>query len=217
MMRIRLGIGKEHCFCVGEEETVVPIVQTDSAVSLQGIMNIEARLDTEENCIQRYTGRFLGVNCQKSLDAAHFMSAGVVCFARGLNDTPKIMAILLAAQALEVRSGLLVVGCAIALGGLLNAKRVAETMSSKITRLNHGQGFTANLITGLLVVFASRLGVPVSTTYVSVGSIFGIGLITRQANIRVISGIILSWILTLPVAAILSAGIYGLSISHHLG
>ena len=49
--------------------------------------------------------------------------------------------------------------------GLLNARKVAKTMSKKITSLNHGQGFTANLVTGALVIFASRLGMPVSTTH----------------------------------------------------
>ncbi len=81
-------------------------------------------------------------------------------------------------------------------------------MSKKITPLNHGQGFTANIVTGALVVFASRLGMPVSTTHVSVGSLFGIGLITRKANVRVVSEILLSWVLTLPIAAILSGSIY---------
>ena len=95
-----------------------------------------------------------------------------------------------------------------AAGGLLNARKVAETISKKITPLNHGQGFTANLVTGLLVVYASRLGMPVSTTHVSVGSLFGIGFITKKANPRVVREILLSWVLTLPIAALLSGFIY---------
>jgi PiT family inorganic phosphate transporter len=81
-------------------------------------------------------------------------------------------------------------------------------MSRRITPLNPGQGFTANIVTSALVILASRIGLPVSTTHVSVGSLFGIGLITREANRRVVSGILVSWILTLPIAAILSAVIY---------
>jgi len=95
-----------------------------------------------------------------------------------------------------------------AAGGLINAKKVANTISKKITPMNHGQGFTANLVTGFLVIVASRFGVPVSTTHVSVGSIFGIGTVTRQANTKVVSEIVLSWVLTLPIAAALSAGVY---------
>jgi PiT family inorganic phosphate transporter len=95
-----------------------------------------------------------------------------------------------------------------AVGGLLNARRVADTMSKKISKLNHGQGFTANLVTSLLVIVASKFRLPVSTTHVSVGSIYGIGLVNKTANSREIAKIGLSWLLTLPVAALLSALFY---------
>ncbi len=65
-------------------------------------------------------------------------------------------------------------------------------MSKEITTLNHGQGFSANLVTGILVIFASRFGLAVSTTHVSVGSLCGIGSVNRKANRGVISGILLS-------------------------
>ena len=83
-------------------------------------------------------------------------------------------------------------------------------MSNRITTMNHGQGFTANLVTGFLVIVASRLGMPVSTTHVSVGALSGVGLVTKQANRSVLSSIFLSWVLTLPIAAALSGGIYWL-------
>jgi len=167
-------------------------------------------MSSAETCRQRYKGRVLGVECQKALDYAHFCSAGVVSFARGLNDTPKIVALLFAVKAFGIQHGIMLVAVAIAAGGLLNARKVAFTMSKKITPLNHGQGFTANIVTGFLVVVASRLGLPVSTTHVSVGSIFGMGLITREANTKVISGIILSWLLTLPIAAFFGGCAYWL-------
>jgi PiT family inorganic phosphate transporter len=85
---------------------------------------------------------------------------------------------------------------------------VAETMSNKITKLNHGQGFTANLVTGMLVICASKLGMPVSTTHVSVGSLFGIGLVTRHLNTRMVLEILVSWFITLPVAAVFSGSAY---------
>jgi PiT family inorganic phosphate transporter len=152
----------------------------------------------------------LGVSTQKLLDVFHFISAGSVSFARGLNDTPKIVALVLVIKAVGIRWGMIAVAAGMAVGGLINARKVAITMSKKITPLNHGQGFTANLVTAALVIFASRWGLPVSTTHVSVGSLFGIGLVTRQANPRVVAGILMSWILTLPIAAILSGMIYEL-------
>lgn len=207
-MRIRLGVTKEMCFCIGETEQVVPVPQPVSAFSIHNNRVLTSVLGTEENCEQRYSGSVLGINSQKALDIAHFASAGMVSFARGLNDTPKIVALLLAIKALDIQLGMGVVAIGIAAGGLLNTRKVAETMSRKITPLNHGQGFTANLVTGFLVIVASRLGMPVSTTHVSVGSLFGIGLATREANTRVVSEIIASWVLTLPVAALIGGMVY---------
>lgn len=207
-LRHYLGITREYCLCIGEHEVVIPVPQPAAGLSVNTLLSVDTVLDTEEHCSQRYYGHYYGFNLQKLVDYAHYLSAGTVCFARGLNDTPKIVAILLAAKALEINTGLILVGAAIAVGGMLNAQKVAETMSKKITPINHGQGFTANLVTGMLVIFASRLGIPVSTTHVSVGSIFGIGLITKKANLKIITEILLSWILTLPIAAFLSGMIY---------
>ncbi len=165
-------------------------------------------MDEQSQCEQRYARDFFGIGCQKAMDAAHFLSAGIVSFARGLNDTPKIAALLLILPELGARSSLVTVAVAIAVGGLLSARRVAETMSHKITSMNHGQGFSANLATGLLVMAASLFGLPVSTTQVSVGALFGIGLTSRQADFRVIRNILLSWLVTLPCAAMIGALVY---------
>jgi PiT family inorganic phosphate transporter len=73
---------------------------------------------------------------------------------------------------------LFLIAVVMAAGGVLNARRVAETTSRRITRMNPGQGFTANLVTAALVIGDSRLGLPVSTTHVSVGALFGIGLVS---------------------------------------
>lgn len=204
------GVTKEWCICIGETETCVPVTEPRSFFASTAITLPSVALATKENCTQRYAGRMVGISLQKIIDAGHFLSAGCVSFARGLNDTPKIVALLLVVKMLDIQWGMLAVAVGMAFGGLLNARKVAITMSKKITPMSHGQGFTANVVTAGLVIFASRLGVPVSTTHVSCGSLFGIGLVTRQANVRVISQILMSWVLTLPIAAILSAGIYWL-------
>ena len=141
----------------------------------------------------------------RTLDALHFLSGGAVGFARGLNDTPKIAALLLVAKALDIRWGLAAVAVTMAIGGLLNARRVAETMSKKITGMNPGQGFAANVATAVLVTTANWNALPVSTTHVSVGALVGVGISTRQAHWKSVGGIVLSWIITLPCAAVLAA------------
>ncbi len=83
------------------------------------------------------------------------------------------------------------------------AKKIAETMSYQITEMNDGQGLSANLVTSLVVIGASQLGVPVSTTHVSCGSLFGIGAVTKKAHWGSILKIVLAWLITLPVAGVL--------------
>ena len=209
-VRVRLGITKETCICIGAEELVVTAPHAASGLHVHRAQVVSLAVDSETNCSERYVGKFFGVNCQRAMDAGHFLSAGIVSFARGLNDTPKIAALLLTVHALDIRGGLVLVAITMAIGGVLGARRVAETMSHKITAMNHGQGFSANVATGILVILASVYGLPVSTTHVSVGALYGIGVTTHQADSRVMSGILLSWLLTLPCAAALSGAAYWL-------
>ena len=78
---------------------------------------------------------------------------------------------------------------------------MAETVGHDITSMNHGQGFVANIVTAFIVFSASRVGVPVSTTHVSCGALFGIGASTRRGNPRVIGKVLAAWVITLPFAA----------------
>jgi PiT family inorganic phosphate transporter len=74
--------------------------------------------------------------------------------------------------------------------------------------ISSGQGLTANLVTAVLVIWASRWGLPVSTTHVSCGALFGIGAVAGQARWKAIGSIALAWVTTLPIAAGLAAGVY---------
>jgi PiT family inorganic phosphate transporter len=211
-LRIATGVTKEWCICVGSEEKIVAMPQPSSAFALCSVAStMTLTVDEQENCRERYAGSFLGIGSQQIMDAAHFLSAGTVSFARGLNDTPKIVALLLLWKTFDIRWGFAAVATTMAIGGLLNARKVAETMSKKITTMNHGQGFTANLTTAILVVLATLFGLPVSTTHVSVGSLFGIGLTTGKANLPMIGAIVLSWLVTLPCATIAAAATYWLA------
>jgi PiT family inorganic phosphate transporter len=212
-LRMAFGVSKQTCVCVGDEFIPVSeVVNPDGTLTRQIEVQKTMKVASEDECIDVYQGQFWGIHAQKVLDYAHYVSAGVVSFARGLNDTPKIVGLLLVINALDTNWGMIAIAVAIAVGGLLNARKVGETVSKKITPMNHGQGFTANLITGLLVTTASVHGMPVSTTHVSVGSIFGIGTVTKKADARVVLNILSSWLLTLPVAAVCGAAIYWLTL-----
>jgi PiT family inorganic phosphate transporter len=141
----------------------------------------------------------------KTGDTLHFLSAGAVCFARGMNDTPKMAALLAGSAAMPGSSGLWLVGLAMTAGGIIGARKVAETLAHKITGMDPGQGFAANLTTSILVILGSIKGLPLSTTHVTVGSLLGIGIITRQARWRTVIPVLLAWVITLPCAALLAA------------
>jgi PiT family inorganic phosphate transporter len=176
--------------------------------------HMEITTGTTSVCVDRYQGQVVGVEAQTAVDAVHYLSAGAVCFARAVNDTPKIAAILLSAAAIGPGIGqpwvLGLVTLAVALGGWLQSRRVAETMSRRITDLNTGQGLTANLVTAALVLGASRLGLPVSTTHVSCGAIFGISAVNGKRDWRTIGQILAAWATTLPMGLALGAGLYWL-------
>lgn len=212
--RRQLGVTRKMCVCIGEK--VIPVSSVACCevgqLSASQLRFLDIMVDEQSVCqaraVEYYQGNLLGVGTQDIVDALHFLSAGAVSFARGLNDTPKIVALCVTAKALGLQSSIVLVAFSIALGGVISARRVAETMSHRITRMNHGQGFSANLITAILVIFASKWGVPVSTTHVSCGSLFGIGLSNGKANWKVIGGIISAWVLTLPVAAAVAGVAY---------
>jgi PiT family inorganic phosphate transporter len=207
--RVGLGVTRTTCLCAGVESPAIIVPASGAAAAFTSVAPaVSATVGEAPACTARYDGRVLGIEAGRLLDALHFLSAGAVSFARGLNDTPKIAALLLAAGALELRWALAAVAFAMAVGGLLNARKVAETMSHRITGMNPGQGLAANLSTAALVTTASLHGLPVSTTHVSVGALLGMGIATRQTKWKPVLGVLASWVVTLPCAALAAALAY---------
>ncbi|HZD39474.1 MAG TPA: anion permease [Terriglobales bacterium] len=203
----RAGMGRQACICIGNE--AIPAVATSEVYRLSNPSSpLRVIVDQEAHCMQRLTGSVLGVNVQKLMDYGHYFSAGAVSFARSLNDTPRIVALGLAAGALGLMLSVALAATIMAIGGLLNATRVADTVSQRITAMEPDQGFLANLVTSFLVLFASKWGMPVSTTHVSCGSLFGIGAVNGRAQWGVIRNIVLAWVLTLPFAAVSAGSVY---------
>jgi PiT family inorganic phosphate transporter len=138
------------------------------------------------------------------LDSLHVCSGATVSFARGLNDAPKIFSILLLSTSLSPIYGIIGILVFMIIWWVFLSKWIAKTMSKEITTMTHKQWFIGNFVTAIIVLFASKIWLPVSTTHMSVSSMFGIGIISSGARIKKIIEIILSWVLTLPVAFICS-------------
>jgi len=145
-------------------------------------------------------------NLNKASRPLHILSGSAVCFSRAVNDTPKIASIALLGGASGVSPGMVYasIGVVMTLGGVLFVRRIAEVMSQKITAMSSNEGLTGNLVTAFLVIVASKMGLAVSTTHVSVGALFGIGAQNGKADKRKVIEIVLSWVLTLPIAFILA-------------
>ena len=230
-VRLWLGVSRETCLCIGEKEHVVavesPVMTLGEGAGGELVLKsatghtelrpgIELRVGDNASCKQRYNGRLIGIDADTLVNALHFLSAGSVGFARGLQDTAKIVGLLVGASlvGLAERSDLLwavvVVAALMALGGLTAARRVAETLGHRITDMNQGQGFTANLVTSALVIGSALWGWGVSTTHCSVGALFGVGVASGTARWAMITRIVMAWLVTLPVAALLAVLVYAL-------
>lgn len=201
----RVRITNESCLCVGSERPLAALVAGAGAVPLAA--GLKVTVDHVQTCEQRYPGWALGFELGSARDRLHILSAGAVGFARGLNDTPKIVALLVGASAIGAGAASAMTALAIAAGGLLAARRVAETLSFRITGMDHAHAFSANVVTAALVTLASPLGLPVSTTHVCCGALFGIGIVSGEARWKTIVQILGAWLTTLPFAALAAAAV----------
>ncbi len=193
-----LGLDANSCVCI--EEGFAP--SHTGAVARSALALEVAHRD---DCAARDSGGALRLDVASAIDAGHWLSAGAVGFARGLNDTPKILGLLVGGAAISPIAGAAAITGVMALGGILAARRVTETMALRITPMTSGQGLAGNLATSALVISASRFGLPVSTTHVSAGGIVGIGASSGTLRAGMTSAIAGAWLATLPLAAALGA------------
>lgn len=153
---------------------------------------------------------------------AQFVSASLYSLGHGGNDAQKTMGII---AVLLYSQGMLggefhvpfwvVITCqaAMGLGTLFGGWKIVHTMGSKITRLTPQQGFCAETGGAITLFGATALGIPVSTTHTITGAIVGVGSTRRMSAVRwnVASSIVVAWVVTLPMAAIIGAAFYWLA------
>lgn len=194
----RSGSAAEPCVCSEME-----VLAGDSVLVAERTAFVVAS-DEAREC-QPMPGRSVTVlPTRRWLDHTHLLSAAAVSFARGLNDTPKIAALAVAGSGLGVAPASLGVVTAMAAGGLLASRRVSDTLAHKVTRMDAGEGLGGNLVTAALVLGASRFGMPVSTTHVSTGALFGVAASNGSGRAAMIRHILLAWCFTLPIAGVLA-------------
>jgi inorganic phosphate transporter, PiT family len=141
-------------------------------------------------------------------------TACYVAFAHGANDVANaigpVASIIPLAQGLSIGSEvevpiwlLTLGGIGIGVGCMTWGKRVMKTVGSRITSLTNTRGFSVEFGAATTVIVASKLGLPISTSHTVVGAVIGVGLARglEAIDLSIIKKIIISWLLTLPIAA----------------
>jgi inorganic phosphate transporter, PiT family len=145
------------------------------------------------------------------------ISGGMLALAHGTNDAQKTMGVItLALVANGTLSGdefhvpdwvVISAASAIALGTYVGGWRIIRTMGSRIHKMDAAQGFAAQGAGSTVILAASHVGFPLSTTHTISGAVIGSGAAKRLSAVRwgVAGNIVLAWVLTLPAAAIIGA------------
>ena len=149
------------------------------------------------------------------------MTSCYVAFALGANDFANAIGPMAAAWSVETSGSvgaevevpyylLVIGGVGIAVGMATWGYRVIKTIGTKITHLTNTRGFSIDFGAATSVLIASKLGMPVSTTHAVVGAVVGVGLARglEAIDLRIIKKIIITWIVTVPIAALTAAGIF---------
>ena len=166
----------------------------------------------------------------------HFqlVSSALFSIGHGLNDSQKVMGIIAAAliathiQHPEIGYGInsindlpnwVAFACftAISLGTMSGGWKIVKTMGTRITKVTPFEGVVAETAGAMTLYLTEFLKIPVSTTHTITGAIIGVGSVKRLSAVRwgVTRKLLIAWILTIPVSALIAAIVYW-ALGHHL-
>ena len=166
--------------------------------------------------------RATAAGAERTFRSLHLLSSATYSIGHGLNDAQKTMGII---AVLLYSTGYLkgefhvphwvAISCyiAIGLGTLSGGWRIIETMGTRITKLSQHQGFSASTGGTVMLITASWLGIPVSTTHTITGCIIGAGAARRASAVRwqVAKNVMTAWVITIPASALVAALFYWLT------
>jgi inorganic phosphate transporter, PiT family len=171
----------------------------------------------------RIVGRLRPGSVNRSYRLGQLVSASMFSLAHGTNDAQKTMGTItlaliahgnLSADRFDVPTWVIVSSAAaIALGTYIGGWRIIRTVGSRIIKMDPAQGFSVQSSGAAVVLAASHLGYPLSTTHVISGAVMGAGAAKRLSAVRwgVAGNIAIAWVLTLPAAALIGGLVYGFS------
>ena len=165
-----------------------------------------------------------GLNVLRTFGYLQILTAAYVAFAHGANDVANGIGPLAAMVdvyqhgAISEQVGvpfwvLLIGGTGIFLGLAMYGKNVIKTLGKGITEITPMRGFAAEFAAATTVLFASQLGMPISTTHTIVGAIIGVGLASKKKEIlnnKLLSKTFITWIVQIPIVAVVAGIIFTL-------
>src|ERR671933_717794 len=173
--------------------------------------------------IYRMVGQLRPGPVNRGYRRGQIVSGSMFSLAHGTNDAQKTMGIItlaliahgdLPADKFDVPFWVILSSAlAIALGTYSGGWRIIRTMGTRISKMDPAQGFSAQGAGAAVVLTASHLGFPLSTTHVISGAVMGAGAAKRLSAVRwgLAGNIAIAWILTLPAAALIGGIVYGIS------
>jgi inorganic phosphate transporter, PiT family len=172
--------------------------------------------------VYRMVGRLHPGPVTRGFKVGQIVSGGLLALAHGTNDAQKTMGVItltLIANG-ELGAGaeppfwvIVSAATAIALGTYMGGWRIIKTMGSRIIKMDAAQGFAAQGSGAAVILAATHVGFPLSTTHTISGAVMGAGAAKRLSAVRwgVAGNIVVAWILTLPAAAAIGGATYGLT------
>ncbi|MBI1824037.1 MAG: inorganic phosphate transporter [Nitrospirae bacterium] len=208
VLRSAFGKWKGHCFCLIPIQPSYLLVNQKGGISKFSVSQGESLpvLSPVEDCSGQVQALKLNI------DTFHWLTSGLTSFSRGLNDTPKIVALgmflFLTASHPTVNHSFyyfLASALGMGLGSYWAGRKVTQVLAEKVTRMDHLEGFSANAVTSFLVGTSANFGLPVSTTHVASGAIIGMGLKNGKGiDWKTVWEMVLAWGLTLPVSGFIA-------------
>jgi len=171
----------------------------------------------------RIVGRLRPGPVGSGFRAGQVVSGGMLALAHGTNDAQKTMGVIglalvahgdISASHFQIPEWVVIsAATAIALGTYAGGWRIIRTMGSRIIKMDSAQGFAAQGSGAAVILAASHVGFPLSTTHVISGGVMGAGAAKRLSAVRwgVAGNIVLAWLLTIPAAGGFGAIVYGIT------
>jgi PiT family inorganic phosphate transporter len=175
--------------------------------------------------LNRWLGHHQESGNETVFKAGQLLSSAAVSLGHGTNDAQKTMGVI---AALLVATGhlqasgdklpiplwvVLAAHTAIALGTISGGWRIVQTMGQRITELRPARGMAAETGAAVALFGSTALGAPVSTTHTVAGAVTGVGAVTRGVPVSwtVFGQMALAWVVTIPAAALVAAGVFALT------